>query len=305
MRLLAVAAALAALLAGPVAALIGSALHGPALHGRAPRGPAAPPRRSLSLQGHAAAAAGVAVATAASFAAERFPAGRAVTGPLASLGVAAALSNLGAVPAASPVYEWCWEALLPLSLSLTLIGQFSTTRTKDGGARQRRVGAAFAAGAVGSVAGAFAGYAVAVRCVGCAAGDAARAAACILASYVGGSANFFAVAKIVGLADASASLLTASRRGRRPYVGVFRPVHADGAARPLAAGGRRCLGAARGRASGSRGARGHRRRARPIRGVPRPFAAMRLAGVDGNGTPGGSARPRGSSVAVGSRWASR
>ncbi len=114
--------------------------------------------------------------------------------PCAALAAAAALASIKALPRESIIYAWGWTVILPLSLALTLIGRESKG-IKDGAAT-RRVGAAFAAGALSSVAGAF----VAAKLMRGALGAASyKGAAALAASYVGGSANFFVVAEAVGL----------------------------------------------------------------------------------------------------------
>ena len=114
--------------------------------------------------------------------------------PCAALAAAAALASIKVLPRESIIYAWGWTVILPLSLALTLIGRESKG-IKDGAAT-RRVGAAFAAGAVSSVAGAF----VAATLLRGALGAASyKGAAALAASYVGGSANFFVVAEAVGL----------------------------------------------------------------------------------------------------------
>jgi uncharacterized membrane protein len=114
--------------------------------------------------------------------------------PCAALAAAAALASIKVLPRESIIYAWGWTVILPLSLALTLIGRESNG-IKDGAAT-RRVGAAFAAGAVSSVAGAFAAAKLLRPTLGAAAD---KGAAALAASYVGGSANFFVVAEAVGL----------------------------------------------------------------------------------------------------------
>ena len=114
--------------------------------------------------------------------------------PCAALAAAAALASIKVLPRESIIYAWGWTVILPLSLALTLIGRESKG-IKDGAAT-RRVGAAFAAGAVSSVAGAFAAAKLLRPTLGAAAD---KGAAALAASYVGGSANFFVVAEAVGL----------------------------------------------------------------------------------------------------------
>ena len=114
--------------------------------------------------------------------------------PCAALAAAAALASIRVLPRESIIYAWGWTVILPLSLALTLLGR-EASGTKDGATIQR-VGAAFAAGAVSSVAGAFAAAKLLRGTLGAAAD---RGAAALAASYVGGSANFFVVAEAVGL----------------------------------------------------------------------------------------------------------
>ena len=114
--------------------------------------------------------------------------------PCAALAAAAALASVKVLPRESIIYAWGWTVILPLSLALTLIGRESKG-IKDGAAT-RRVGAAFAAGAVSSVAGAFVAAKLLRGTLGAAAN---QGAAALAASYVGGSANFFVVAEAVGL----------------------------------------------------------------------------------------------------------
>ena len=114
--------------------------------------------------------------------------------PCAALAAAAALASVKVLPRESVLYAWGWTVILPLSLALTLIGR-EARGTKDGAAIQR-VGAAFAAGALSSVTGAFAAAKLMRGALGAAAD---KGAAALAASYVGGSANFFVVAEAVGL----------------------------------------------------------------------------------------------------------
>ena len=92
--------------------------------------------------------------------------------PCAALAAAAALASIKVLPRESIIYAWGWTVILPLSLALTLIGRESKG-IKDGAAT-RRVGAAFAAGAVSSVAGAFAAAKLLRPTLGAAANKAPR-----------------------------------------------------------------------------------------------------------------------------------
>ena len=105
------------------------------------------------------------------------------------------LATLGLIPAASPALDLVWRALMPLAVALSLLG----VDLRDAARTSGPALAAFAVGAVGSVLG----TAVAYATVGPALGpDAWRVAACLCASYVGGSLNYAATAQALGLAAA-------------------------------------------------------------------------------------------------------
>ncbi|KAJ8605856.1 hypothetical protein CTAYLR_000543 [Chrysophaeum taylorii] len=106
-------------------------------------------------------------------------------GPLAALAAGSLGANLGLV--GSPLAtELCWEVVLPLSLALSIV-----SLPNKGSARSlKRTGVAFAAGSLGSLFGATGTFLACRREAGLAA-----PLASLFASYVGGSANFFAVAK--------------------------------------------------------------------------------------------------------------
>ena len=95
--------------------------------------------------------------------------------PCAALAAAAALASIRVLPRESIIYAWGWTVILPLSLALTLLGR-EASGTKDGATIQR-VGAAFAAGAVSSVAGAFAAAKLLRPTLGAAANQGAAALA--------------------------------------------------------------------------------------------------------------------------------
>lgn len=137
------------------------------------------------------------------------------------------------MPAAHAAYDLCWSFLLPLSLSIIILGnpvvaqeRSSSTAVNHEGANDSkstvmgpigRVGVAFGIGAAGSLAGAAAAFKVAVSsCAGVFAlprETAAQIAGAVVATYIGGSVNLFAVAAAVGLTGATsvggASLLGA------------------------------------------------------------------------------------------------
>ena len=149
--------------------------------------------------------------------AEKTSLGRRLTGALCSFGFASALSNLGLLPASSSVYNFCWSHLLPASLAVTILSGVekdvsSSGNQKENYQRQGGVGLAFAVGSAGSVLGARSAFALATTsalpwpALRLARPLAARCAGACAATYVGGSANLFYVARATGLATDGATL---------------------------------------------------------------------------------------------------
>lgn len=132
-------------------------------------------------------------AAAGKLAEEHTRLGAAVSAPLVAMGTAMVLAAAAALPAASGAYDAVWDQLMPLAVALSLLGApVDRAALRKGGA----VLAAFAVGALGTVAGTFAAYAL----VGGALGPHAwKVAACLCASYVGGSLNYAATAQALGL----------------------------------------------------------------------------------------------------------
>ena len=133
-------------------------------------------------------------AAAGKLAEEHTRLGAAVSAPLVAMGTAMVLAAAAALPAASGAYDAVWDQLMPLAVALSLLGApVDRAALRKGGA----VLVAFAVGALGTVAGTFAAYAL----VGGALGPHAwKVAACLCASYVGGSLNYAATAQALGLA---------------------------------------------------------------------------------------------------------
>jgi len=132
-------------------------------------------------------------AAAGKLAEEHTRLGAAVSAPLVAMVLAMVLAAAAALPAASGAYDAVWDQLMPLAVALSLLGApVDRAALRKGGA----VLAAFAVGALGTVAGTFAAYAL----VGGALGPHAwKVAACLCASYVGGSLNYAATAQALGL----------------------------------------------------------------------------------------------------------
>ena len=131
-------------------------------------------------------------AAGAKLAEEKTKFGAKVSAPLLAMASAMLLATLGLIPAASPALDLVWRALMPLAVALSLLG----VNLRDAARTSGPALAAFAVGALGSVLG----TAVAYGTVGPALGpDAWRVAACLCASYVGGSLNYAATAQALGL----------------------------------------------------------------------------------------------------------
>lgn len=136
---------------------------------------------------------------------------------LLSFGTMCLLSNLRIVPCAHEVYDFAWGTLLPMSLAAVVLGCPLTARDEREGLAQknemRSVCIAFGLGACGSVLGVLVAYLAATRVglgiVSMNAKMAAQAAAALAATYIGGSANLFAVAGAVGLTSGEGGVLSA------------------------------------------------------------------------------------------------
>jgi len=137
---------------------------------------------------------------------------RAVTAPMVALSIACVLANLGLLPASDRAMTACWEVALPLSLSTTIVG--GRGDLKRDAKRIWRVGAAFVVGSLASVVGSLLPVVVAAFMGGsflrCEADAVAAGCAALCASYVGGSANFFAVSRAIDAPLDLASALAAA-----------------------------------------------------------------------------------------------
>ena len=134
-------------------------------------------------------------AAGAKLAEEKTKFGAKVSAPLLAMASAMLLATLGLIPAASPALDLVWRALMPLAVALSLLG----VDLRDAARTSGPALAAFAVGAVGSILGTAVAYATVGRALG---PDAWRVAACLCASYVGGSLNYAATAQALGLAAA-------------------------------------------------------------------------------------------------------
>ena len=132
-------------------------------------------------------------AAAGKLAEEHTRLGAAVSAPLVAMGTAMVLAAAAALPAASGAYDAVWDQLMPLAVALSLLGApVDRAALRKGGA----VLVAFAVGALGTVAGTFAAYAL----VGGAPARTPGRSPPACARRVGGSLNYAATAQALGLA---------------------------------------------------------------------------------------------------------
>lgn len=119
--------------------------------------------------------------------------GSAVSAPLLSLLLALALSAGGILPVTCPAYDVIWTYIMPLGAALYLLEsdlrQLLSAASSTFGA--------FVIGAVGSVVGTIVAWLVLGSRLG---PDGYKVASALCASYIGGSVNFAAVSKSLGLA---------------------------------------------------------------------------------------------------------
>ena len=132
-------------------------------------------------------------AAGAKLAEERTSLGASVSAPLLAMGAAMFLATVGILPPTSPAYDAVWSTIMPLAVVLSLLG---ADLTRAGARRAGVVLVAFAVGAVGSVLGAFVAHILVGHLLG---PHAWKIAACLCASYVGGSLNYAATAQALGL----------------------------------------------------------------------------------------------------------
>ena len=134
-------------------------------------------------------------AAGAKLAEEKTKLGANISAPLLAMASAMLLATTGIIPSSSPAMDLVWRALMPLAVALSLLG----VNLRDAARTSGPALAAFAVGAIGSIAGTVVAFAL----VGASLGpDAWRVAACLCASYVGGSLNYAATAQALGLSAA-------------------------------------------------------------------------------------------------------
>lgn len=120
---------------------------------------------------------------------EKTKVGQRLSGAVIAILIAALLSNINVLPAASPAYDLIWTYLVPLAIALFLIKADLITIVKDGG----RTLIAFTCGAVGTVIGAYIGLLLLPLN-----SNGSEFAAILSATFIGGALNFAAVADAIG-----------------------------------------------------------------------------------------------------------
>ena len=136
------------------------------------------------------------------------------SGTVVSLLVASVLSNIGLAPTSHPLYDICWTKLLPASLALMLMAGFDGDGNNGTSIRDttedevkstvKNVSIPFAIGCLGSIVGCLLSF-MGSLLMSTNAGrwalpplDAATAAGCLCSSFIGGTVNLFATARILG-----------------------------------------------------------------------------------------------------------
>ncbi|CAI5958009.1 unnamed protein product, partial [Closterium sp. NIES-65] len=136
--------------------------------------------------------------------------GQQVSSVLLAMLAAAVLASLSVLPTASPVYDFVWTRVMPMAVALVLLETDVTSAFTQSGPGLL----AFLLGAAGTIAGTLVGFSLAGPSLGV---EGWKVAACFCATYIGGSVNYAATAKALGMditagaaaASTGASLLTA------------------------------------------------------------------------------------------------
>ncbi|NEV61077.1 DUF819 domain-containing protein [Thiorhodococcus minor] len=116
--------------------------------------------------------------------------GRRISGVVMGILGGMLFSNLGILPFASPVYDFIWSQALPFGLVLLLLHADLRRIFRE----TRRLMQAFLIGALGTLAGALTAFALFSSLP-----HAAELSGTFAASYIGGSINFLATSKALGL----------------------------------------------------------------------------------------------------------
>jgi len=138
-------------------------------------------------------------AAAAAYAEQHTALGKRFSSPVLALAGAASCSALGLLPGSAHAVSIVWTSLLPVAVALSLLSTDLTELSTLGDGLL-----AFGCATLGTVIGTAVAYQAVGRLLG---PHCWRLAACLCASYVGGSANFASVASAVGLSSSGSSLL--------------------------------------------------------------------------------------------------
>ncbi|KAL6765369.1 hypothetical protein V8C86DRAFT_2458332 [Haematococcus lacustris] len=152
-------------------------------------------------------------ASLAQVAATRTRIGSALSAPLLAMACGLGLSATGVLPVDCPAYNVVWAYLMPGAAAGYLLEADMSQLMRTGGPLLL----AFLVGAVGMVMGAVAGLKL-CQGLGLLGPHGPQLAACLCASYVGGSVNFAAVAQAVGL---PAALVPAAMAADNIAMAVF------------------------------------------------------------------------------------
>lgn len=145
-------------------------------------------------------------------------------GILITLGLALVASNvLRLAPTQHALYDACWSTVLPATLALLLLSLPNHSRPRNGIVVEgttnasvwtavKRLAIPFALASIGSVLGCVLSFAICYRhpTVWLTPAAASQAAACVAASFIGGSVNFFATAAILSSTSAVTSTLVSA-----------------------------------------------------------------------------------------------
>eukprot|EP00271_Cylindrocystis_brebissonii_P007490 TRINITY_DN21064_c0_g1_i1.p1 TRINITY_DN21064_c0_g1~~TRINITY_DN21064_c0_g1_i1.p1 ORF type:complete len:530 (+),score=61.01 TRINITY_DN21064_c0_g1_i1:384-1973(+) len=120
------------------------------------------------------------------------PWGRRITAPLLSLLLGMVLASANVVPTSAPAYDVVWGLAMPLAVALSLL----ETDVRKAFSHAGDTLWAFWIGAFATIVGTVVAFAVAGAALG---ENGWKMAACLCASYVGGSINYAATARALGL----------------------------------------------------------------------------------------------------------
>eukprot|EP00898_Chlorokybus_atmophyticus_P000438 jgi/Chlat1/1395/Chrsp12S01969 len=140
----------------------------------------------LPLESNAAVWAALTACAALGHVAERWTKGQ-VSSTVATLGCASLLASTSILPSSSPVYSFVWAWVVPAATALALL----ETDLRDAAAAGSTL-FAFIIGAIGTILGTVVSFAIIGPHLGA---EGWKVAACLCASYIGGSINYAATAQ--------------------------------------------------------------------------------------------------------------